>query len=108
MPLRQRPQGLGLGLSGRAGIGQVFADCNTRTRINTTAGLLPPLWPRLYAEPFGLGEKKQVAFCPSGALSACTSSPSPSPDLQRKTRYKVARAINRHKLRKIGEFLKPG
>ena len=34
---------------------------------------LPPLWPRLYAEPFGLGEKKQVAFCPSSALSTCTS-----------------------------------
>ena len=34
---------------------------------------LPPLWPRLYAEPFGLGEKKQVAFYAASALSACTS-----------------------------------
>ena len=34
---------------------------------------LPLLWPRLYAEPFGLGEKKQVAFRPSGALSGSAS-----------------------------------
>ena len=54
------------------------ARCSRASRCPTASKrysrpCLPPLWPRLYAEPFGLGEKKQVAFYAASALSACSS-----------------------------------